>query len=503
MSREMLLLAEALASEKNVNTEVVFEALEFALSTAAKKKADREHMDVRVEIDRNTGEYRTFRRWLIVADEDYTYPDVEKTIEEIQEEIPGTTIQIGEYYEEQLENEGFGRQAAQTAKQIILQRIRDAEREQILGEFLVRKDDIIMGTVKRVERHGVILEINRLDALLPRDQMIPRENFRNGDRVRVAFLRVDEIGNSGRKQVVVSRTSNDFLVKLFAMEVPEIEDGLLEIKEVARDPGQRAKIAVKANDQRIDPQGTCIGVRGSRVNAVTNELAGERIDVVLWSPETAQFVINALSPAEVTRILIDEDKHSVDVIVAEDQLALAIGRGGQNVRLAADLTGWQLNIMTVAEAEERHAAEDEAIRNLFIENLNVDTETANILVQEGFATLEEVAYVPAEELLEIDGFDEQVVEMLRNRARDALLTQAIASEEKLEDVADDMRELEGIDQDMLRNLAQAGVTTRDDLAELSVDELIEITGVHEEDAKKVILAAREHWFNEESTEGNA
>lgn len=496
MSREMLQLAEALASEKNVEAEVVFEALEFALSTAAKKKANREHMDVRVEIDRETGEYRTFRRWLIVADEDYTYPDVEKTIEEIQEEIPGTAIQIGEYYEEQLENEGFGRQAAQTAKQIILQRIRDAEREQILNEFLAQREDIIMGTVKRVERHGTIIEIGRLDALLPRDQMIPRENFRNGDRVRALFLRVDEIGNTGRKQVVLSRTSGDFLAKLYEQEVPEISDGLLEIREVARDPGQRAKVAVKANDQRIDPQGTCIGVRGSRVNAVSNELAGERIDVVLWSPETAQFVINALSPAEVTRILIDEDKHAVDVIVAEDQLALAIGRGGQNVRLASDLTGWQLNIMTVAEADERNAAEDAAIRSLFVGYLNVDEETANVLVQEGFATLEEVAYVPAAELLEIEGFDEEIVETLRNRARDAILTLAIASEEKMEDVAEDMRTLEGVDADMLRSLAQAGVTARDDLAELSVDELIEITGVTEEEAKKVILAAREHWFTE-------
>ena len=496
MSREMLQLAEALASEKNVDTEVVFQALEFALSTAAKKKANREHMDVRVEIDRDTGEYRTFRRWLIVADEDYTYPDVEKTIEEIQEEIPGTEIQIGEYYEEQLENEGFGRQAAQTAKQIILQRIRDAEREQILNEFLARKEDIVSGTVKRVERHGIIVEVvsGKLDALIPRDQMIPRENFRSGDRIRALLLRVDEIGSTGRKQVILSRTDKNFLAKLYAMEVPEIEDGSLEIRAVARDPGQRAKVAVKANDQRIDPQGTCIGVRGSRVNAVSNELSGERIDVVLWSPETAQFVINALSPAEVTRIVIDEDKHAVDVVVAEDQLALAIGRGGQNVRLASDLTEWQLNIMTVAEADERNAAED--IRKLFTEHLNIDEETADILLQEGFATLEEVAYVPAAELLEIDGFDEEIVEVLRNRARDAILTLAIASEEKLEDVADDLRSLEGLDTEMLRDLAQAGIITRDDLAELAVDELIEITGVTEEEAKKVILAAREHWFTE-------
>lgn len=499
MSREMLQLAEALASEKNVDAEVVFQALEFALSTAAKKKAGREHMDVRVQIDRDTGEYQTFRRWLIVADEDYTYPDVEKTIEEIQEEIPGTAIQIGEYYEEQLPNEGFGRQAAQTAKQIILQRIRDAEREQNLNEFLATREDIVAGTVKRVERHGIIVEVvaGKLDALIPRDQSIPRENFRSGDRIRALFQRVEEIGNTGRKQVILSRTSADFLAKLYANEVPEISDGLLEIRSVARDPGQRAKVAVKANDQRIDPQGTCIGVRGSRVNAVSNELSGERIDVVLWSPEPAQFVMSALSPAEVSRIVIDEDKHAVDVIVAEDQLALAIGRGGQNVRLASDLTGWQLNIMTSAEADERNAAEDAAIRRLFMDHLNVDEETADVLVREGFATLEEVAYVPAAELLAIEGFDEEIVDMLRNRARDAILTMAIAAEEKLGEVSEDMRNLEGVDADMLRNLAEAGITTRDDLAELSVDELIEITGIDEETAKAVILTAREHWFTED------
>ena len=500
MSREMLQLAEALASEKNVEAEVVFQALEFALSTAAKKKADREHMDVRVEIDRDTGEYHTYRRWLIVADEDYTYPDLEKTIEEIQEEIPGTDIQIGDYYEETLPNEGFGRQAAQTAKQIILQRIRDAEREQNLNEFLASKEDIVSGTVKRVERHGIIVEVvaGKLDALIPREEMIPRENFRSGDRIRALFLRVDEIGNTGRKQVILSRTSGDFLAKLYANEVPEIADGLLEIREVARDPGQRAKVAVKANDQRIDPQGTCIGVRGSRVNAVSNELSGERIDIVLWSPEPAQFVMNALSPAEVSRIVIDEDKHAVDVIVDENQLALAIGRGGQNVRLASILTGWQLNIMTVEEADERNAAEDAVIRNLFTTHLNIDDETADILVEEGFATLEEVAYVPAAELLSIDGFDEEIVETLRNRARDAILTITIAAEEKLGEVSEDMRNLDGVDSDMLRKLAEAGVTQRDDLAELSVDELVEITGVDEEEAKKVILAAREHWFTEEN-----
>lgn len=495
MSREVLLLAEALASEKNVDTEVVFNALEFALASAVKKKAGHEHMDVRVEINRTTGDYCSFRRWLIVADEDYTYPDVQKTIEEIQEEDPDTELQIGDYYEEPIENVAFGRIGAQTAKQVILQRIRDAEREQVLNEFLQRKDKLVLGTIKRVERHGAVVEIGRLEALLPRDQMIPRESFRNGDRVRALFLRVDQIGN--RNQVVLTRISREFLLKLFEMEVPEIEDGLLEIKEVARDPGLRAKIAVKSNDSRIDPQGTCIGVRGSRVNAVMEELAGERIDVVLWSPETAQFVINALSPAEVTRILIDEDHHAVDVIVHEDQLALAIGRGGQNVRLAAELTGWQLNIMTVEEAKERNESEDSAVRALFQEYLGVDEEVADALVQEGFASLEEVAYVPVQEMLDMDGFDEDMVNALRNRARDAILTLAIASEEELEHIDDDLKSLPGMDQDMLRDLVQADIKTLDGLAELSVDELIEITGIDEQTAKEVVMAARAHWFNEE------
>ena len=506
MSREILQLAEALASEKNVDAEIVFGALEFALGIAAKKKAEREHMDVRVEIDRDTGSYQTFRRWLIVEDEAYTYPELEKTIEQIQEEIPGIDIAVGDYYEEELPNESFGRQAAQTAKQIILQRIRDAEREQILTTFLANRSDIVVGTVKRVERQGIIVELApKLDALLPRQEMLPRENYRNGDRIRALFLRVEEF-NGGRKQVILSRTQPEFLRHLFEQEVPEIGDDLLDIRKVARDPGQRAKIAVKANDQRIDPQGTCIGVRGARVNAVSNELGGERIDIVLWSMDTAQFVINALSPAQVSRIVInesDDGRESVDVIVAEDQLALAIGRSGQNVRLAAELTGKELNIMTVEEAEERHAAEDAQIRALFVEHLNADEDTANILVQEGFTSLEEVAYVPAEELLEIEGFDQETVDTLRSRARDAILTLAIASEEKLDNIAEDLRTLEGVDQDMLRDLADAEITTRDDLAELSIDELIEITGIEEEEAKTVIMAARAHWFEEDSGNGQA
>lgn len=500
MSREILLLAEALASEKNVEPDVVFEALEIALGIAAKKKADREHMDLEVRIHRETGEYQTVRKWLIVEDLDYTYPELEKTIEQIQEEIPGIEIAVGDYYEEEIPNEAFGRQAAQTAKQIILQRIRDAEREQILNAFLDTREEVVIGTVKRVERHGIIVEIApKLDALIPREQMLPRENYRGGDKIRALFMKVEEF-NGGRKQVLLSRSSPEFLCKLFEQEVPEIADGLLEIKEVARDPGQRAKIAVHTNDQRIDPQGTCIGVRGSRVNAVSNEIGGERIDVVLWSPETSEFITNALSPAKVTRLVIDDEKHAVDVIVAEDQLPLAIGRSGQNVRLAAELTGWQLNIMTAAEAEERNAAEDAAFRVLFTEQLGVDEETAEVLVQEGFTSVEEVAYVPEDELLEIEAFTPAIVEDLRVKARDAVLRQALAAQEKINHIAEDLKSLEGLDEDMLKHLAEADIFTRDDLAELSIDELVEITGVEKEPAEQVILNARAHWFADETAE---
>lgn len=496
MSREILLLAEALASEKNVEADVVFEAIETALGIAAKKKADREHMELEVRINRDTGEYRTVRKWLIVKDEDYTYPEQEKTIEQIQEEVPGIDIAVGDYYEEDLANEAFGRQAAQTAKQIILQKIRDAEREQILNQFLANRDDIITGTVKRAERQNIVIEIApKLDAILPRSEMLPRENLRSGDRVKALFLRLDEL-SGGRKQVVLSRSSPEFLRKLFEQEVPEIADGLLDIRAVARDPGLRAKIAVKANDKRIDPQGTCIGVRGTRVNAVSNELGGERIDVVLWSPETAQFIINALAPAHVSRIVIDDERNAADVVVAEDQLAFAIGRNGQNVRLAANLTNWELNIMTVEEAEERNTAENDAARALFSTHLDIDAQMADILVREGFRELEEIAYVPISEMLAIEGFEQAWVDELRTRARDTLLKLAIEAEEKLENVADDLKNLEGIDDDMLRDLATAEINTRDELAELSLDELIEITGITEAQAQQIIMAARAHWFND-------
>ena len=498
MSREILALAEALASEKNVDPNVVFEALETALGIAAKKKADREHMNLEVRIHRETGEYKTVRKWLIVEDLDYTYPELEKTIEQIQEERPGIEIEVGDYYEEEIPNEAFGRQAAQTAKQIILQKIRDAEREQILNSFLANREDVVVGTVKRVERHGIVVEIApKLDALIPREHMLPRENYRGGDKIRALFLKVEEF-NGGRKQVMLSRASTEFLRKLFEQEVPEIRDGILEIREVARDAGQRAKIAVHTNDQRIDPQGTCIGVRGSRVNAVSNEIGGERIDVVLWSDDTAQFVINALSPAQVSRIVINDEMQSVDVIVAEDQLALAIGRGGQNVRLAAELTGLQLNIMTEQEAEQRNAEEELALRDLFMSQLGADESVALALVAAEFTSIEEVAFVPMSDLTELDGVDDATAENLRNKAREVLLQTELEAEEKLNSIADDLRNLDGLDDDMLRDLVDANITNRDDLAELSIDELIEITGVSKEEAEQVILTARAHWFADDA-----
>jgi len=434
--------------------------------------------------------YQSFRRWTVVDDTLLESESREIGLTDARDRDP--SLDIGSTIEEAMEPVEFGRIGAQTAKQVILQKIRDAEREQLLNDFLQRREHLVSGTVKRIERGNAIIECGKLEAVLPREQMIPKENLRVGDRVKACLLRIDRLGRG--PQLVLSRTSRDFLIKLFELEVPEIDEGMLEIKEAARDPGMRAKIAVKANDPRLDPQGTCIGMRGSRVQSVTQELAGERIDIVLWAPEPAQFVINALSPAEVNRILIDEDNHAMDVVVEEDQLALAIGRSGQNVRLAAELTGWYLNIMTVTEAEEKHQEEDAALRELFMTHLHVDEAAAMVLVQEGFATLEEVAYVPISEMLEIEGFDEALVNDLRSRARDALLTQAIASEEKVESGAEGLQDFDGLSAEYVQKLAENGVNTRDDLADLAVDDLVDMTGMEAEPARAIIMKAREHWF---------
>ncbi len=491
MSREILLLVDALAREKNVAKDTVFLALEMALASATKKRF-KDEVDVRVEIDRESGEYSAFRRWTVVPDEEHEEPAHQIAITDAVEENPEAVL--GDVIEEPLEAETFGRIGAQAAKQVILQKIRDAEREQILNDFLERGESLVTGTVKRAERGNLIVESGRVEALLPRDQLIAKENLRVGDRVRAYIAKIDRAARG--PQLILSRVAPEFLVKLFELEVPEIEEGLLEIKAAARDPGLRAKIAVKSNDPRIDPVGTCVGMRGSRVQAVTQELAGERVDIILWSPEPAQFVINALAPADVSSIVVDEERHSMDVVVTEDQLALAIGKGGQNVRLASELSGWQLNIMTTEEREQKSEAETSVVRALFMEKLDVDAEVAEILVKEGFTSLDEVAYVPINEMLEIEDFDEETVNELRRRARNALLTEAIKSEETVEHAAEDLQGMEGMDNPTARLLASKGITTMDALADLATEELTEMTGMDAERASKLIMTARAPWFKE-------
>jgi transcription termination/antitermination protein NusA len=495
MSRELMMLADALAREKNVEREIVFQSLESALASATKKRFPDE-VDVRVSIDRESGDYESFRRWQVVPDGELEDHDLQIILSEARKQI--ADIEVGDFIEEELEPIEFGRIGAQAAKQVILQRIREAEREQILKDFLERGEVIVNGTVKRLERGDVIVESGKIEARLPRDQMIPKENLRPGDRVRAYMLRVERTQRG--PQIILSRTAPEFIMKLFEMEVPEIEQGMLIIKSAARDPGVRAKIAVFTADRRIDPIGTCVGVRGSRVQAVTHELAGERVDIVLWSEDPAEFVIGALAPANVSSIVVDEERHAMDVVVDEAELAVAIGRGGQNVRLASDLTGWQINIMTADESAQKSETERQSLRETFMEKLDVDGEVADILIDEGFSTLEEVAYVPVAEMLEIEAFDEDTVNELRNRARNALLTAAIAQEEKLETTAQDLLDLEGMDRDLAVKLADAKIYTRDDLADLGVDELVEIAGMEESRAKELIMKARAHWFASEETE---
>jgi N utilization substance protein A len=492
MSRELLLLVDALAREKNVAKDIVFGALELALASATKKRIHDE-ADVRVEIDRETGTHEAFRRWLVLDDEEVEIPAQQIGLTEAREQV--ADVQLDEYIEEALEPIDFGRIGAQAAKQVILQKIRDAEREQILNDFLERKEHLVTGTIKRMERGNAIVEAGRIEALLPRDQMIPKENLRPGDRVRAWLMKIDR--NARGPQLILSRTAPQFIMKLFELEVPEIEDGLLEIKCAARDPGVRAKIGVKSNDPRVDPIGTCVGMRGSRVTAVTNELSGERVDIVLWSADPAQFVIGALAPAEVNSIVVDEEKHSMDVVVDEANLAIAIGRSGQNVRLASELTGWTINLMTVDESQEKRQKETASSRQLFMDKLDVDEEVAEILVQEGFSTLEEIAYVPLAEMLEIESFDEATVNELRDRARNILLTEAIVNEEELEKVADDLLNLEGMDRPLAAKLAKHEIVDREGLADLAVDELMELTNIDEERAKALITVARAHWFADE------
>ncbi|MFB3080896.1 MAG: transcription termination factor NusA [Nitrosomonadaceae bacterium] len=489
MSREVLLLVDALAREKNVEKNVVFDALELALGSATKKRF-REDAGVRVSIDHETGNYQSFRRWQVVADNTVEDPARQISLSEALQR--DAKIQLEEFIEELLEPIEFGRIGAHAAKQVIFQKIRDAEREQILNDFLERKEYMVTGTLKRMERGNAIIESGKVEAALPRDQMIPKENLRVGDRVRAYLSKVDRTAKG--PQLVLSRLTPEFLIKLFELEVPEIEEGLLEVKAAARDPGSRAKIAVKSNDQRVDPIGTCVGMRGSRVQAVTGELAGERVDIILWSNDPATFVINALAPAEISSIVVDEEKHCMDIVVDEENLAQAIGRGGQNVRLASELTGWELNIMSMEESQAKNEKEFSVVRKLFMEKLDVDEEVADILAQENFTTLEEVAYVPLSEMLEIESFDEKTVNELRNRARNALLTDAIVSEENVENMAEDLRSLEGMDSKTARELATKGIITQENLADLAVDDLVEIIDIDTERAKQLIMTARAPWF---------
>ncbi|MEO8598697.1 MAG: transcription termination factor NusA [bacterium] len=482
MSREVLLLVDALAREKNVDKDVVFGALEHALAQATKKRYEGD-VDIRVFINREGGQFESFRRWHVVPDEaGLQLPDQEVLHFEAKEQI--ADIEVDDYIEEPIESVDFGRRFAQDTKQVVLQRIRDAEREQILMDFLERGDSLVTGTIKRMERGDAIVESGKIEARLPRDQMIPKENLRIGDRVRAYILRIDR--NVRGPQVILSRSAPEFIMKLFELEVPEIEQGSLEVKSAARDVGVRAKIAVYTNDNRIDPIGTCVGMRGSRVQAVTAELGGERVDIVLWSEDPAQFVIGALAPANVFSIVVDEDKHAMDVVVDEENLAIAIGRSGQNVRLASELTGWKINIMTAEESADKSELEATAIRLLFMDKLDVDKEVADILVGEGFTSLEEVAYVPISEMLEIESFDQDTVTELRNRARDALVSEAIASEEGLEGMDDALVNLEGMTRIIAGKLGLVDVKTVKAFADLAYDEFGAILALPAERARQLI-----------------
>jgi N utilization substance protein A len=497
MSKEILMVVDAVSNEKGVDKEIIFEAIEAALASATRRRHG-EDIDVRVAIDRQSGDYETFRRWLVFSDDstELEFPDRElRMIDAL--EIDENTMP-GDYVEVPMESVEFGRIAAQTAKQVIVQKVREAEREQVVEEYKEREGELLSGLVKRVDRNGVYIDLGgNAEGFVPRDQMVPREPARPQDRMKALLT---EVRSEPRgPQLFMTRTSPKFLIELFKIEVPEVGQGLIDILGAARDPGLRAKIAVKSNDPRIDPVGACVGMRGSRVQAVSNELAGERVDIILWDENPAQFVVNAMSPAEVLSIVVDEDAHSMDIAVDEDKLSQAIGRGGQNIRLASELSGWELNVMTETDAEQKSESETRELLELFTKQLDVDEEVALILVQEGFSTIEEVAYVPTSELVEIEEFDEDIVNELRNRARDVLLTQAIVKEEKIDEAepAEDLLSLEGMDKGLAFKLASEGVVTREDLAELAVDDLLDINEMDQDAAAALIMKARAHWFEAE------
>lgn len=499
MNKEILLVAEAVSNEKAVPREKIFEALEIALATATKKKYDGD-IDVRVAIDRKTGGYETFRRWMVVDDhgEALENPFREITLEAARYENPD--IQPGEFIEDDIESVVFDRITTQTAKQVIVQKVREAERAQVVEQFRDKEGELITGVVKKATRESVVVDLgNNADGVLFREDLISRESFRPSDRVRALLYSVRPEARGA--QLFLSRTKPEMLIELFRVEVPEIADELIEVMGAARDPGARAKIAVKSNDRRIDPIGACVGMRGARVQAVSNELGGERVDIVLWDDNPAQYVINAMAPADVASIIVDEDNHSMDIAVEADSLAQAIGRNGQNVRLATQLTGWELNVMTVEDMNKKHQAESAKVVSLFINSLDVDEDFAQVLANEGFTSLEEVAYVPVSELLAIDGFDEDLVEALRERAKAAISTRALASEEALDGVepSDELLALEGVERHLAYVLASKGIVTLEDLAEQGIDDLIEIEELTEEKAGTLIMAARNIcWFGEEA-----
>lgn len=501
MNKEMLLVIETVSNEKGIEKEIIFEAMEAALASATRKRYG-EDVEVRTSIDRETGSYDSFRQWTVFADDSDELEFPERELRMIDAVDIDPDAAPGGIVEEPIESVEFGRIAAQTAKQVIVQKVREAERLKVVEEFEERVGELLGGIVKRVDRNGIFIDLgSNAEGFIPREAMIPREPVRPQDRLKALLY---EVRSEMRgPQLFMNRTSPQFLVELFKIEVPEVGQGLIEILGAARDPGLRAKIAVKSNDARIDPVGACVGMRGSRVQAVSNELAGERVDIILWDENPAQFVINAMSPADVTSIVVDEERHSMDIAVEEDKLSQAIGRGGQNIRLASELSGWELNVMTEADADEKSEEEAKELLEAFKEQLDVDEEVALILVQEGFSTIEEIAYVPTSELVGIEEFDDSIVEELRSRARDVLLIRAIASEEKIDEAepAEDLLSLDGMDRALAFVLASRGVVTREDLAEQAVDELADVEDLDEERAAALIMSARAHWFENEEQAG--
>ncbi|OUV63359.1 MAG: transcription termination/antitermination protein NusA [Gammaproteobacteria bacterium TMED119] len=498
MNKEILMVAETVSNEKGVDQEVIFQAIEAALATATRKRYPQD-IEVRVEIDRESGDYNTYRRWLVVDDEDPEFESPEKQILYSYAILKSAEIQIGEYIEEDIESVSFGRIAAHTAKQVIVQKVREAERALIVDAYQDRVGELVMGVAKRTEHSGIYIDLgSNAEGFIPREDMIPRESVRPGDRVR-AYLKEVRSEVKG-PQLFLTRTAPEFLVELFKLEVPEVGQNIIDVLGAARDPGLRAKIAVRSLDPRLDPVGACVGMRGSRVQSVSNELAGERIDIILWDENPAQYVINAMSPAVTLSIVVDEESNSMDIAVEEEKLSQAIGRGGQNVKLASELTGWTLNVMTESQAEEKSEGEMRELQQLFMEKLDVDEEVAAILVQEGFSTVDEIAYVPPKELLEVEEFDEQIVDELRGRARDALLTQAISGEsDEIAEPAEDLLNMEGMNRDLAYELAARKIISMEDLAEQAIDDIADIEGLDDEQAGALIMQARAPWFAEEET----